>query len=186
MRSHPHARILVSAIWLQSRDDDPHIRARGAVTSESVPDCTPHLACKRCCIWRLVAKQPSRCRITPELIAWDAAADAPPGATFQLLHSRAAGLRVEDESATGADDIIQLQLEPAGLPRAARLKFPHLASLPALRLPPEAAKAAPHLLQGQLAAVVSPDGSLAKATGTRHFSCFCACRQALASCMATR
>jgi Pullulanase N2 domain len=137
---------------------------------QKVPDCTPHLACKRYCIWRLVARQPLRCRITPDLIAWDAAAGAPPGATFQLLHSRAAGLGVSDNSAAGADDIIQLQPEPAGLPRSARLKFPHLASLPALRLPSDAAGAAPQLLQGQLAvAVVNPDGSLAKATGVHHF-----------------
>ena len=110
------------------------------------------------------------CRVTRDLIAWDAAAGGPPGAIFQLLHSRAAGLSIYNGSAAGADDVIQLQPEPAGLPRSARLKFPHLATLPALRLPPDAAEAAPQLLQGQLVVAVSnPDGSLAKATGARHF-----------------
>lgn len=115
---------------------------------------------------RIVIKHTSCYRVTRDLIAWDAAADAPPGATFQLLHSRAAGLGVHNGTAAGADDSIQLQQEPAGLPRSARLKFPHLASLPALRLPLEAARAAPQLLQSQLAvAVASPDGSLSQATG---------------------
>ena len=122
------------------------------------------------CVSRNATGQPLRCRVTHDLIAWDAAAGAPPGATFKLLHSRAAGLKVHDGSAAGADDTLQLQPEPAGLPRSARLKLPHLASLQALRLPPEAAAAAPQLLQGQLAvAVVSTDGSLAKATGASHF-----------------
>jgi Pullulanase N2 domain len=69
-------------------------------------------------------------------------------------------------AAASADAVVQLQLDPAGLPRSASLKFPHLASLSTLRLPQDAVSSAPELLQGQLAvAIVSKDGKLVRATG---------------------
>lgn len=123
------------------------------------------------------------CRVTQDLIAWDGAAAAPEGATFRLLHSSTGSLSVNGDgvggsggggiavSISGADGSIELQRESAGLPRAARLKFPHLASLPVLRLPADAVDAAPQLLQGQLAvAAGGAGGELTAATGAREMT----------------
>ena len=88
-------------------------------------------------------------------IKWDAAADAPPGATFQLLHSRAAGLSVHVGSTMGADDIVQLEPRLAG-PAALDIA-PFAAQVPTPGKPPGAA-AAVGCSQGGAAAAAGPAG----------------------------
>lgn len=67
----------------------------------------------------------------------------------------------------GGDGSIRLTPEPQGLPHAVRRKFPHLASLPVLRLPADAASqgALAAVLRAQCAVVASRGGTLAAATG---------------------
>lgn len=122
-------------------------------------------------------------RVTRDLIAWEAAADAPADTSFQLLHSAGAGLGISGDAVSGADDAAELTREPAGLPRAARLKFPHLANLPVLRLTAEAAEAAPQLLRCQLAvAATGPDGKLLATTGMHLHVCDCITLQPRTRC----
>ena len=67
----------------------------------------------------------------------------------------------------GGDGCIRLAPEPQGLPQAVRRKFPHLASLPVLRLPADAAAqgALAAVLRAQCAVVASRGSTLAAATG---------------------
>jgi pullulanase-type alpha-1,6-glucosidase len=58
-----------------------------------------------------------------------------------------------------------LSHDPAGLPEALRAKFPHLASLAAFKLPPEAIAAAAQSLKGQLAVGAARAGQGVDATG---------------------
>ncbi len=67
----------------------------------------------------------------------------------------------------GHDSSVQLCPAPEGLPREVRRKFPHLAALPVLRLPAEAAQrgALVEQLRAQCVVAASNGGSLLAATG---------------------
>lgn len=67
----------------------------------------------------------------------------------------------------GGDGSVRLTPEPQGLPQAVRRKFPHLASLPVLRLPADAVSqsALAAVLRAQCAVVASRGSTLAAATG---------------------
>jgi pullulanase len=88
--------------------------------------------------------------VTADTVAWSP--DAPPAPWSVLLRC--------------GDAAIPLARDPAGLPPAVREKFPHLAALPAFRLPPDRLGEVPAALRGPLRVeAVDPGGGLVDATG---------------------
>ena len=92
----------------------------------------------------------------------------PTGLVFSLHASATARLSLGVDGVAGADaPPLRLRVDPAGLPAAVVAKFPHLANLTFLRLPPDASKL--HLLKCQLAvAAVAEDGTPVDATGVQN------------------
>jgi len=104
--------------------------------------------------------------LTPDLIAWDLG-PAPADHTYQLAAAPEGGLAVGDSGLTGGT-VIPLTYRPEGLPAALKARYPHLASLGALRVPKAAAARVADLLRGQVAvARLDPDGRLVTATGVQ-------------------
>jgi pullulanase len=89
--------------------------------------------------------------VTADTIAWN------PGAAAMYVT-----LSLHDDS----DSAIPLTWDPAGLSAAVRQKFPHLASLPAFRLPADRLAEVPAALKGRIAVEArDAGGTLVDATG---------------------
>lgn len=84
--------------------------------------------------------------VTADTIAWDA--DVANG-TYTLYTSKMASLTITGSGVEGADVIIPLKEDPAGLSAAVKEKFPHIANYKALTLPSTVAVSP--LLKSQLA-----------------------------------
>jgi pullulanase-type alpha-1,6-glucosidase len=101
--------------------------------------------------------------VTADTIAW-----GPPGLgagwTVALHHAPDGGLSLGPDGVTGGDTV-PLARDPAGLPDDVKAKFPHLASLPAFRIPADRLAEAREALKGQVAvSALDQDGALADAT----------------------
>ena len=95
-------------------------------------------------------------------IAWAVAEDSE--LTFTLHAAENGGLNTTNEGITDATSVYELS--PGTLSDAAKAKFPHLAGLAALTLPPEAVAMVDELLRGQVAvSAVNADGKSVDATG---------------------
>ncbi len=105
--------------------------------------------------------------VARSLLLWPAASSAAAHHTFSLHADPDAKLEVTAAGLLGGR-AYPLTPAPAGLPAALREKFPHLADLPALRLPEAAAAEAPELLRGQVV-VAERDraGRLVEVTGVQ-------------------
>jgi len=102
--------------------------------------------------------------LTPEIIAWNLGAN-PAAQTYQLGAAPDGGLTAEATGLAGGT-VIPLTYDPAGLPSTLKAKYPHLASLGVLRVPPVWAAKAAELLRGQVAVgALGTDGVLTDATG---------------------
>ncbi len=87
------------------------------------------------------------------------------GDVFRLHAGRDAALRLTPIGVVGGE-VVELAIDPLGLPRATLARFPHLVGSVALRLPEGALERVPSLLKGQLAvSVTGPDGRIREATG---------------------
>ena len=101
--------------------------------------------------------------LTADSIAWPAATD--PDAVYQLHYAADAGLALGRDGVTGGS-AITLTLDPAGLDAATRAKFPHLATLPTLKIGAADLALVPEILKGQFAvAAVAAGNTLLDATG---------------------
>ncbi len=102
--------------------------------------------------------------LTPEIIAWDLGPN-PAGSTYQLASSPDGDLGAGARGISGGT-VVPLTYDPAGLPAALKAKYPNLAGLDVLRVPPATAAKAADLLRGQVAvAALDPAGDLTSATG---------------------
>jgi len=94
-------------------------------------------------------------------IAWDAAGTA--GNTLTLHYAAIGGLTATDSGIIGGSSIV---LTPGELSDEVKVKFPHLAGLPALEIPAGALAQVPEILRGQFAvSAVDGDGKSVDATG---------------------
>lgn len=101
--------------------------------------------------------------LSEDTIAWSIATD--PDGVYYLNYARDAGLTIEDTGIMMGEQIT-LTLDPDGLPQDIRDKFPHLAGLPALKIPAEALDRVPDILKGQFAvSAFDSAGELRDATG---------------------
>ena len=102
--------------------------------------------------------------LAPDTIAWNLGPD-PAGHSYQLAAAPAGGLVVDANGITGGTTI-PLTWDPAGLSADLRARYPYLAGLGALRVPPAWAAQAATLLRGQVAvAALDATGTLTDATG---------------------
>jgi pullulanase len=87
--------------------------------------------------------------LSKDTIAWNVPADT----TVALFADPAGALTIDGPGIVAGPNSRQWSLErdPAGLSPALRARFPHLADLPAFKLPPDAVAAAAASLRGQLA-----------------------------------
>ncbi|GAA5158816.1 pullulanase-type alpha-1,6-glucosidase [Ornithinimicrobium tianjinense] len=106
--------------------------------------------------------------VAPDLVAWPADGVTDPELTRWRLHwSADGGLAMDSETVTGGDSA-PLTYDPAGLPESVIEDFPHLRDHLALRLDKKTTKAAPTILQGQVAVAMYDDlGRLRDATGVQ-------------------
>jgi pullulanase-type alpha-1,6-glucosidase len=96
-------------------------------------------------------------------IAWSAANES--GNIYRLYYAPEGGLSATSSGITGGEYITLLR-DPAGLPAAVKAKFPHLASLPALKIQPADQAKVAEILKGQIAvSALTPDVAAADATG---------------------
>jgi len=101
-------------------------------------------------------------------LAWDpgVGAAALEGAAFTLHHSLDGEIRGENGMVVGGASI-PLTYDPAGLSEAAKQKFPHLASYPALRIAEADQENAAEILKGQvIVSATLPNGNVV-ATGVQ-------------------
>jgi pullulanase-type alpha-1,6-glucosidase len=100
--------------------------------------------------------------VLADTIAWKVDEAA---ASFKLYAAPAGGLELDPSGVLGGD-AISLTRDPAGLSDPVKAKFPHLASLAALKLDPADLPKVPDLLKGQLAvAAFNADGKPLDVTG---------------------
>jgi pullulanase-type alpha-1,6-glucosidase len=101
--------------------------------------------------------------LAEDLLAWDAAG---PDDTYTLHYAATGGLGLDEDGVTGADGMLALAYDPAGIPAGVAAKFPHLAGYDALRIDPADLAMVPEILKGQMAlAVEEPGGEPIDATG---------------------
>ncbi|MDY7077379.1 MAG: pullulanase-type alpha-1,6-glucosidase [Chloroflexota bacterium] len=101
--------------------------------------------------------------VDEETIAWAIADDA--SSTYYLHYDADAGLTLDDNGISGGE-FITLTIDPAGLPPDVQAKFPHLASLPALKIDAADLSKVPAILKGQFAvSAIASGGELRDATG---------------------
>jgi pullulanase-type alpha-1,6-glucosidase len=101
--------------------------------------------------------------VSGDTIAWSAGATA--GATFALQYAPDGGLEATADGIIGGSSIPLLP-DPLGLPADVQAKFPHLASLPALKIESADLAMVPEILKGQIAvSAVAGDGLSIDATG---------------------
>ncbi|CAM2070499.1 Pullulanase [Sulfidibacter corallicola] len=101
--------------------------------------------------------------VSRDQILWEGADDA--GLIYTLHSDPDANLATSDSGVEGGTSVT-LALDPNGADQAVREKFPHLADLPALRLPDLDRATLIELLRGQLAVgAVNGDGEANGATG---------------------
>jgi pullulanase-type alpha-1,6-glucosidase len=96
-------------------------------------------------------------------IAWNAGPD-PASSIVELHYDPVAGLVLEPTGVTGGT-AIPLVYDPAGLDADTRAKFPHLATLPAFRIPPARLAEVREALKSQIVvSAKASDGTLLDAT----------------------
>ena len=101
--------------------------------------------------------------VKADTIAWNAGPN-PAGTTVELFYDAAAGLSLTQSGISGGTSI-PLSYDPAGLDDATKAKFPHLAALPAFRIPAARLGEVPTALKGQIAvSAKAADGTLLDAT----------------------
>jgi len=101
--------------------------------------------------------------LSEDTIAWDVAND--PDSTYYLNYARNAGMSLEGTEIMLGEPIT-LTIDPAGLPQDILDKFPHLAGLPALKIPAADVAKVPDILKGQFAvSAIDSGGELRDATG---------------------
>ena len=101
--------------------------------------------------------------ISRDTLAWNIGSP-PAGTTFALHGHPSGGLDLSVSGVTGAMTTIPLTLDPAGLSADQRARFPHLASLAALKIGAGDLSRAALLLKGQLAISAVSGGKLLDAT----------------------
>jgi pullulanase-type alpha-1,6-glucosidase len=101
--------------------------------------------------------------VTGDTIAWGPPAIGPDWTV--ALHAAADGGLVLGPDGVAGGEVIPLARDPAGLPDAVKEKFPHLASLPAFRIPADRLAEVREILRGQVA-VSARDGQGALADAT--------------------
>lgn len=101
--------------------------------------------------------------LTADTIAWNVPTDT----AVSLFADPDGALTLDGPGIVGGANSRSWTLShvPAGLPATLRTKFPHLANLPAFKLPPEAVAAAAQSLKGQLAVGSVRSGVGVDATG---------------------
>ncbi|CAM2011061.1 pullulanase-type alpha-1,6-glucosidase [Acanthopleuribacter pedis] len=100
--------------------------------------------------------------VSRDIVLWEGAGD--PSWTYRLHSSATADLATSNEGVTGGE-AWELTLEPTGPGQAILAKFPHLAGLPALRVPEQNRDALVAFLRGQTAvSAVNADGVAMGAT----------------------
>lgn len=101
--------------------------------------------------------------VAQDTIAWSMADDV--SGIYLLRYDANAGLVLDDTGITGGE-VITLTIDPAGLPQSVQNKFPHLASLPALKIDAADLALVPTILKGQFAVSAHDSGgALRDATG---------------------
>ena len=99
--------------------------------------------------------------VDEDTIAWEVAAD--PSLTYKLHYASNGGLATSDTGITGGDEIM---LTPGSLSNEVKAKFPHLASLPALKISDTDKRLIPNILKGQIAvSALAGEGNSVDATG---------------------
>jgi pullulanase-type alpha-1,6-glucosidase len=89
------------------------------------------------------------------------------GSTYYLHSCGDAGLQLTKAGIKGGMKL-ELEYDPAGLPREVQRKFPHLVGFKAFKLAESSMERVPQFLKGQLAvSMMDPDGSLVTATGVQ-------------------
>ncbi len=99
--------------------------------------------------------------VAENIVAWNG-----PGEQFELHYAANGGLGIDEDGVTGADRVLPLTLDPAGLPQAVKDKFPHLADYSSLVIGDADLGQVPEILKGQFAlATADAEGNPADATG---------------------
>jgi len=88
--------------------------------------------------------------VTADTLAWNQDS-LPEGATFGLHYSVSGGLGLDEDGVTGADGVLPLTLDPAGLPASVKDKFPHLAGYETFTIDEADLARVPTILKGQIA-----------------------------------
>ncbi|MDF1522024.1 MAG: pullulanase-type alpha-1,6-glucosidase, partial [Trueperaceae bacterium] len=102
--------------------------------------------------------------VARDLILWDVGVPLA-GSRYRLHHADAGGLALDEGRVVGGA-ALPLAIDPDGPPAEVLARFPHLAGLTALRLPPDAGSWVRTLLRGQVAVSMSDaDDALLDATG---------------------
>jgi pullulanase-type alpha-1,6-glucosidase len=100
--------------------------------------------------------------VAEDTIAWDVAGGA--GNDYVLHYAADGGLVLEGGAVTGGSSLT-LTFDPAGLAPDIQAKFPHLASLAALKIDGGDLALVPDILKGQIAVSASSGDALVDATG---------------------
>jgi pullulanase-type alpha-1,6-glucosidase len=101
--------------------------------------------------------------VSADTIAWSEAVD--PALTYKLHYAPLGGLEATGAGITGGE-FLTLMRDPAGMPEWLKEKFPHLASLPVLKINPVDQAFVPEILKGQLAvSAVTAENASVNATG---------------------
>jgi len=88
--------------------------------------------------------------VSADTLAWNQD-DLPADATFGLHYSASGNLVLDAGDVTGADGVLTLTLDPAGLPASVTNKFPHLAGFEAFTIEEAELARARAILKGQIA-----------------------------------
>lgn len=92
--------------------------------------------------------------VNADTLAWNQDS-LPEGAMFGLHYSGSGSMSLDEGGITGAEGILRLTLDPAGLPASATDKFPHLAGYEAFTIDQADLARVPTILKGQIAVSAS-------------------------------